>query len=215
MNFLTPQKIKAPTSAELQQSLEKVMDCVISTDSASIKEYVDRIGRQNPGISSDELAKKVLSRKAMKNGLVGALTGVGGLATLPVAVPTDLVCSWRIQASLALSIAYIYGYTGDGADLKTDIYLIMLGDSMKEALKRCGIEVSKEVTKKAINKYITRDVMKKIWKVVGQKIITKAGEKSMTSFMKMVPLAGAPIGFAFDWTSAQAVGKVAIKYYRG
>ena len=57
--------------------------------------------------------------------------------------------------------------------------------------------------------------MVKIWKVVGQKIITKAGEKSMTSFMKMVPLVGAPVGFAFDWTATQAVGKLAIKYYRG
>ena len=50
-----------------------------------------------------------------------------------------------------------------------------------EELKRLGIEASKGVTKKAINKYITREVMVKIWKVIPQKIITKAGEKSLTS----------------------------------
>ena len=78
-----------------------------------------------------------------------------------------------------------------------------------------------EVTKvskaqqKAVNKYITRDVMVKIWKVVGRKIITKAGQKSMTSFVKMVPLVSAPVGFAFDWSATQAVGYMAINFYRG
>ena len=113
---------------------------------------------------------------------------------------------------MAFSIAYIYGHTKDTTDLKTDLYLILAGVSAKEALKRFGIEVSKGVTKKAVNKYITRDVMCKIWKVVGRNIITKAGQKYMTSFMKMVPLVGAPVGFAFDWTATQAVGNVAIKY---
>lgn len=57
--------------------------------------------------------------------------------------------------------------------------------------------------------------MQKIWSVLGQKIITKAGEKSMTNFMKMVPLVGAPIGFAADYIYARIIGHNALKYYRG
>lgn len=208
-------KTRVPTKDDLQKGLETIVDHVISTNPAAIEAYVDKLREQNQGICNDELAHKLLSRKSVKNGLIGAVTGIGGLITLPVAIPTDLVCSWRIQASMAFSIAYVYGHTADTTDLKTDLYLIMAGDSAKEALKRLGIEVSKSVTKKAVEKYITRDVMKKIWKVIGQKIITKASEKSMTSFMKMVPLVGAPVGFAFDWAATQGVGRLAIKYYRG
>lgn len=208
-------ELKYPTKEELQKSLEAVMDYVISTDSVTIETYVDKLYEQNPCITRDELAKKVLQRKSLKNGLVGAATGLGGLITLPVSIPADLVCSWRIQATMAFSIAYISGHTKETTDLKTDLYLIMAGDSAKEILKRFGIEVSKNITKKAVNKYITRDIMVKIWKIVGQKIITKAGEKSMTSFIKLVPLIGAPVGFTFDWTATQAVGQLAIKYYKG
>lgn len=208
-------KIELPSKEELQKCLETVMDYVISTDSAAIEAYVNKLYEQNPGISCDELAKKILHRKSIKNGLIGAITGLGGLITLPVSIPADLACSWRIQASMAFSIAYIYGHTKDTTDLKTDLYIILAGDSAKEVLKRLGIEMSKSVTKKAVDKYITKDIMVKIWKVVGQKIITKAGEKSMTSFMKMVPIVGAPVGFVFDWTATQTVGKVAIKFYRG
>ena len=91
----------------------------------------------------------------------------------------------------------------------------MAGNAAKEALKRFGIETSKAITKKVVQKYITREVMKRIWKVIGRKIITKAGQKSLTSFTKMIPLVGAPVGFFFDWISARVVGKCAIKYYSG
>jgi len=207
--------VKLPSNEDLQNGLDYILDFVISTDHVKIEAYVDKLAEQNKGISCDELAKKILHRKSIKNGLIGAITGLGGLLTLPVSIPADLICSWRIQASMAFSIAYVYGHTKDTTDLKTDLYLILAGDSVKEALKRFGIEASKAITKKAVEKYITRDIMIKIWKVVGQKIITKAGEKSLTSFMKMVPLIGAPVGFTFDWASTQAVGKFAIGYYRG
>lgn len=207
--------VKLPSIEDLQNGLDLVMDFVISMDHVKIEAYVDKLVEQNNGISCNELAKKILHRKSIKNGLIGAITGLGGLITLPVSIPTDLIFSWRIQASMAFSIAYVYGHTKDTTDLKTDLYLILAGDSAKEALKRIGIEVSKNITKKAVQKYITRDIMVKIWKVIGQKIITKAGEKSLTSFMKMVPLVGAPVGFAFDWASTQTVGKFAITYYRG
>ena len=207
--------VHIPTREELQASLDTILDHVISVDSTSIEAYVDKLWAQHPNISRDTLAKRILQRKSIKSGLIGAITGLGGLISLPVAIPADLACSWRIQASMAFSIAYVYGHTKDTTDLKTDLYLILAGNAAKDALKAIGIEVAKDVTKRALDKYITRDVMVKIWKVVGRKIITKAGEKSLTSFTKMVPLVSAPIGFVFDWVAAQAVGRTAITYYRG
>jgi hypothetical protein len=192
-----------------------VIGWVASHKPQNIRSYVDNLRTQNSGISNDDLARKIVKRKALKSGLVGAATGVGGLIVLPATIPIDLGLTWRIQAAVALSIAHVFGNTEDTLDLKTDLYLILAGDSAKEALKRAGIEVAKEVTKRAVSRYITRDVMKRIWAVIGRKIITKAGEKSLTSFVKLVPFVGAPIGFAADWAATRAVGHYAIKYYSG
>jgi hypothetical protein len=212
----TEQMAVQKTDVEKRRSaFTKVVDWMIENSVGDVAGYVSKLREQNANISDDDLAWKILHRKTFKNGLVGAATGVGGLITLPVAVPADLLASWRIQIFMAMSIAHVYGLQPESADLKTDVYLILAGDSAKEALKRAGIEVSKGVTKKAVEKYVTREVMKKIWKVIPQKIITKAGEKSMTSFMKMVPLVGAPVGFVFDYVAARTVGKTAIYYYSG
>jgi hypothetical protein len=202
-------------SNELQRFFDNLTDFVIKTDPKQVIAYVDKLRAQNPGITDDALARKIMSRKAMKNGLVGAITGLGGLITLPVAIPADLATTWRVQATMAVAIAYVYGHNLTTTDLKTDIYIIIAGESAIEVLKRLGIEITKAVTKKTIDKYVTREVMKKIWAVIGQKIVTIAGEKSLTSLAKMVPLVGAPVGFVFDWTATRTVGDFAIKYYSG
>jgi hypothetical protein len=204
-----------PTRAELEQAFGALVDWFSRTDSHVIEEYVAKLRAQNPGITDDDLAWKIVRRKSFKSGLVGAATGVGGLIVLPLTIPADLIACWRIQITMAVAIACVYGHTAKTTDLKTDILLILAGDAAKEALKRVGIEVGKSVTRKAIERVITRQVMVKLWAVVGQKIITKAGQKSMVSFMKMVPLVGAPIGFAFDWPATYLVGRNAVKYYSG
>ena len=200
---------------EKVNALEKAVNWMLDKSTPNIVSYVEKLREQNNELSNNALAKKIVNRKSFKNGLVGGITGLGGLIALPVAVPADLLASWKIQISMTIAIAHIYGHTVDTTDLKTDIFIVLAGDSAKETLKRFGIEASKSITKKVIEKYITRDVMVKIWKVVGQKIITKAGQKSLTSFMKMVPLVGAPVGFAFDWSASKVVGRNAIKYYSG
>jgi len=205
----------ADVNNESENVLAKTMDFVISKDSKHIKEYVNTLRKQNIGISNDDLAKKILDRKSLKNGLVGALTGIGGFITLPVTIPADVIASWRIQADMAFSIAYVYGHTTNTTDLRTDFYLILAGNAAKDILKRFSIEATKQITKKMFQKHITREMMKKIWKVLGQRIITKAGQKSLTSFTKLVPLVGAPVGFIFDYAMARAVGNKAIKYYSG
>ncbi|MGI5837780.1 MAG: EcsC family protein [Chloroflexota bacterium] len=200
---------------ELKEQLDRLTEWIINFDQPAVMSYVDKLRSQNPGISDAKLASMIVRRKSLKCGLVGAVAGLGGVIVLPVAVPANLVATWRFQANMAVCIAYLYGHTPETTDLKTDIYLIMAGDSVKEAFKQFGIEASKEVTKRAVEKYVTREVMNSIHRIIGRKIITKAGEKSLTSFTKMVPLIGGPIGFAFDWTTARGFGSAAIKYYSG
>jgi len=208
-------RLRIPTHDELQKALGDLVDWFVHSKAEDIQEYVAKLRAQNPDVAPDDLARKIVRRKALKCGLVGAATGVPGVLALPVTVPADLIACWRIQIMMIVAVAIVYGHTATSTDLKTDIILVMAADTAKEALKHIGIEVGKSVTKKVIDRVVTREVMKRIWKVVSQKIITKAGQKSLVSFMKMVPLVGAPIGFAFDWPAARLVGRAAIKYYSG
>lgn len=191
----------------IQNALLNEADCV--------QEYVEQLKRLNPGISDEDLVKKIISRRALKSGGIGAICGFGGVITMPITMPADMYYTFKIQALLVMSIAYIYGWNIRNQDAITEILLVMGGNAGLSALKDASIKIGQEFVKKGIDKYITREVMKKINRIISRKIITKAGEKSLTSFTKLVPVIGAPIGGAFDYFGTKAIGKAAWIFYTG
>lgn len=209
-----------PHTKEDHPEFEKIsgLDAFITTfieeSDTWILPYLEKLQTQKKPMSPHKLARLVVRRKAQKNGLVGCITSLGGFAAFPITIPTDLVLSWKIQIGLILTIAKIYGHTAQTTDLKTDIYLVMIGNSTKELFTQLGIEASKAVSKKVLGKYISKEITQELWKIMGRTIIVRAGEKSLISFIKFIPFIAAPVGFVFDWKMTTTVGKNAIKYYR-
>ncbi|MFQ5918113.1 MAG: hypothetical protein ACE5I0_09930 [Candidatus Binatia bacterium] len=73
--------------------LAMVLERVAIGDLPVITEYVDKLREQNPGISNDDLARKIVRRKAIKNALFGAITGAPGFTLMPLTIPADLARS--------------------------------------------------------------------------------------------------------------------------
>jgi len=187
----------------------------IKNEAVYIEEYVSHLSKLNPDINNENLAKKIISRRSLKSGAIGAICGLGGIITIPITMPADIYYTFKIQARMVLSLAFIYGWKIDDDETITDILLVMGGNAGINALKNAGIKIGEEFAKKGVNKYITREVMKKINKIISRKIITKAGEKSLTSLTKLIPLVGAPIGAAFDYFGTRSIGKTALIFYSG
>ena len=198
---------------DLKSVLTNVVERVVTTDPTNIRRYVDQLRRENPDLNADELAKLVVSRKALKNGCVGAFGSLGGAFALPVAVPAEWLATWRIQANMALAIAYVYGHTLEDRDLKSDILLIMAGDAAISSIKDLGIEFTQRVTRNAIQAYLTEEALKKLVATLPKVIIGRTTRKASQRIMRLVPIASAPVGFAFDYAAAKAIGKAAIAYY--
>jgi hypothetical protein len=103
----------------------------------------------------------------------------------------------------------------DSPDLRQDLVLILAGNSAVTALRTFGVAAANDMGKKWVQKNVTRETMKQVNKVVSRKILTKAGEKSLTSLVKLVPVAGAVVGYTVDRSYARALGESAIRYYGG
>ena len=196
-----------------EKTLETVIEHTIGGDfdQDTIKKFIDEIYLKPPKISREEICQTIINQKSIHSGLFGAVTGIGGLAVLPIALPANLYTSWKIQAATIRAIAYVYGHSPS----KTDTFLVLFGgvDSKMKALKSLGIEVAKVATKKAVDQYITKEIGKALWKLALREAATKLAQKALIT--KMIPFIGAPIGFSADWLITQAIGKFAIKYYSG
>src|SRR5260221_11977273 len=82
----------------------------------------------NPQASTDALVGKIIRRQALKCGIVGAITGLGGFITLPVALPVDILVSMRLQATMVQFIALLYEHGAPNTEeLKLQTYMVMTG----------------------------------------------------------------------------------------
>ena len=164
--------------------------------------------------SNDERVDSMINWETTKNFTSGFITGLGGLITLPVTLPSSLVATWVIQARLSGAIAKIYGYDLSDEKVKLMIILSVLGDSGKEVLKEFGINAGKQITMQLI-KNLAPKIIKEINKQVGYKLITRAGQKSILSTLgRAIPLVGGVIGGTIDAVSCQAIGTIAKGTFR-
>ena len=96
------------------------------------------------------MLRVTLGQKGRACALVTRKLGLGGVLTLPVAVPSALGASWVIQARMVAAIAGIYGHDIRSDRVRTLVLLALVGDSAKEVVKAAGVKVSEKVTTKLL-----------------------------------------------------------------
>jgi hypothetical protein len=160
--------------------------------------------------------ESLINWETTKNFTSGFVTGLGGVLTLPVAVPAAFGASWVIQARMSAAVARVAGYDLNSDRVRTFVMVCLVGDAMKDILKNAGIKAGIGLTKSLLDK-VPAKVLIEINKRVGFRLITKAGEKGAINLMKGVPVIGGVVGGGFDAAACRIVGKNAKRlfYARG
>ena len=162
---------------------------------------------------NDARVKSLIKWEASKNFGTGFLTGLGGFVTLPIAVPAGMGAAWAVQARMVGAIAEIYGHSVKESRVQTMIFLCLIGSDATAVLRHCGVEVGRKVSLRLIEK-IPGKILAKINKLVGFRLITKAGEKGVINLTKCVPVVGGVISGTVDAVSCRVVGKCALKMFK-
>jgi hypothetical protein len=163
--------------------------------------------------SNDERVDSLIKWECSKNFAAGFVTGLGGVITMPVAVPAALAASWIIQARMAAAIARIYGHSLDEDKVRTFALLTLLGGEATEILREVGVTAGSRLALEAI-KRIPRKTLGAINRAVGFRLLSKAGQKGVINLAKLVPVAGGAVGGAVDLVACQTVGRIAKKVFR-
>ncbi|MHA6784264.1 EcsC family protein [Pseudonocardia saturnea] len=142
----------------------------------------------------------------------GFVTGLGGIATLPVMVPAAMAGLYVIATRMSAGIALLRGYDVSTEEVHSAILVSLLGTAGAATLKRTGVEIGKKSTAAALQKLPGR-VLIELNKKVGYRLVTKAGEKGVVNLSKLVPLVGGPIGAAVDGVSCRTIATYALRTF--
>lgn len=144
-----------------------------------------------------------------KAGSAGFVSGLGGLVTLPVSLPANIASTLYVQIRMIAAIAHMAGYDIKHDKVKTMVYLCLLGNGTGEVLKDFGVTVSTKFAENFIKKKITGEMLNKINKAIGFRLVTKAGTTGVINLTKLVPLFGGVVSGIFDATTTNIVGNTA------
>lgn len=184
--------------------LNNIYDSAINGRAVELaNEYIERYGRTELAID------KLVSCQRRKCTTTGFVTGLGGLVSIPVTLPADLYSSLVIQVNMIVAIAVIRGYDVHSEEVKTLVYLCIVGNSIGDVLKQAGIKAVTDYTAKTIIPKLTVIVSQRIAAKVGSKLVVKASAKGLSNAAKMIPVLGGLIGGAYNYAEVSTYANIA------
>lgn len=141
--------------------------------------------------------KEMLQNQIIKCTTSGALTGLGGFITLPVAIPANIGSVLYVQMRMIACVAYMADYDLNSDQTQTFVYACLAGVAVNNVIKQAGIKIGVKVTTNLIKK-IPATVLTKINQKVGFRLLTKFGTTGVVNLGKLIPGVGAIVGGGLD-----------------
>lgn len=126
----------------------------VEPDVEQIQQQFASLQQQNPNAEQADLVRRVVNQQALKCGIVGAVTGLGGFVTLPIALPFDLLLTARYQSTMVSFIGQIYGNAGN-VENKAATYAVMTGSTQ-----------ATQMTARLLQQYLPRIIGKSFSKFI-------------------------------------------------
>lgn len=160
----------------------------------------------------DSAAKSFINYQIAKCTTSGFLTGLGGLITLPVAIPANIGSVLYVQMRMIACLAHMGGYDTTSDQVQTLVYACLAGISVDQIVKQVGVKVGVKFANAMVNK-IPGTVLTKINQKVGFRLLTKFGTKGAINIGKAIPFVGGIISGGFDFAETKIIADRAYKMF--
>ena len=154
----------------------------------------------------------MLRNQIIKCTTSGALSGLGGIVSMPVAIPANIGSVLYVQMRMIACAAYLADYDLDSDQTQTFVYACLAGVTVNELLKQAGVKFGIKFANSMIKK-IPGTVLTKINQKVGFRFLTKFGSKGLVNLGKLVPGVGAVVGGGLDLIETKIIANRAYNWF--
>ncbi|WP_436700065.1 EcsC family protein [Nocardioides sp. BYT-33-1] len=199
---------------QLQQLTQRAVTDGVGplTGSAAYATARGHVGRAD-GEDPEASIKRIVRESVAASGAQGFVTGVGGIAAMPVTVPANLAGSLIINARMVGAIAHLRGYPLDDPHTQAMITLVAAGSTAQGAISAFGVKLGQKAAMQAI-RAVPISVIRQVNKKAGFALVAKYGtQRSAITLAKAVPVAGGIVGGSVDAALTGSIAKVAKRVF--
>ena len=193
----------------LEDCYEKCLNGVPKV-SRSVEQMADDYLKKSK--SKEQACKNMCKMQIIKCTTSGAVTNLGGIITLPVAIPANIGSVLYVQMRMIACAALLGGYELESDQTQTLVYACLAGVAVNSFVKKAGVSAGQKIANNMIAK-IPGKSLQAINKKVGYRFITKFGETGTINLGKLVPGVGAVIGGSLDGVETKIIADRAYKWF--
>lgn len=197
----------------------------LAPDPQKVKEWVDEMKRENPGLTRDQLADYIgdsivwtYTKQGGALALPGAIPGLGTVVQAGIevsAISVDIALMVRNQAYLVFALGECYGRKGREVLIQDTLICMGLWTNALVLTKAGTIRLGTKALGVAFKKKFPAKILQAINRKVGTTIVTKYGVKrGGLALGRMIPFGvGVGVGAGFNYIVMKAFKQSCIKYF--
>ncbi len=164
------------------------------------------------GGDREEAVRRLVATHVRLAAASGFVTGLGGIATLPVTLPAALAGLYVLATRMTAGIAHLRGYDVESDEVRSAVLVALLGSAGASALRDTGVEIGQQSAVAAVERLPAR-ALAELNRRVGFRLVAKAGERGVVKLSKLIPLVGGPIGAAVDGVGCRTIAVYAMRTF--
>lgn len=169
---------------------------------------------QQKSRSQREAVANLINWQTAKCATTGFVTGMGGVITLPFAIPANVASVLLLQLQMIAAIAIIGGYDPRSHQVRSLAFICLTGSAASDLLKKLGVRAGEKTALLAMEA-VTVQLTTKINKLVGLRLLTRFGKGGVVNFSRVVPVVGGLVCGSVDAATTRMIGKTAERYFIG
>jgi len=196
-------KAMAALISALQWIYERAIDGVPGLEGAP-----DLAASYQRQCATDEEAIDALVRwQVAKAVAAGFLTNLGGLATLPIALPANVLSALYIQIRMVAAIAALRGHDLKSDQVRTVVLACLCGTTLMDVVKEAGIGVGAGLAQQAVASLST-EAVRRLARIGA---LRRAGNTAHV--VRLTPLIGGVVAGTLDGALPRAYANAAKKLF--
>lgn len=146
---------------------------------------------------------EVVSDHVRLAGAGGFVTGLGGIVTMPVALPANVVSFYALATRMSAAVAELRGYDVSSQGARAAVMLTLVGGDADELMRKAGLHLvpgmagSGRLARLATSRMPQAAGMM-VNKAIGFRLLTNVGGRALGRVIRFVPVAGGIVGAGLD-----------------
>ncbi len=158
----------------------------------------------------DRAVRDVIEQHVRLAGVQGFVANLGGVVTLPVAIPANIAGIAVLHLRMAAAIAHMRGYDISDSRVRTAALMTLLGKDGAGSIGQVGSLPALPHDVAMGRKEIEQVTVERVAARVGQELTARVGGKHATLMIaKRVPVLGGAVSAGVDAVSTWSVGRYA------